>query len=140
MKAWIQEFFQKANTPMDNETSQIFMKMLFLEASPNDVNLQPFQSQFLYQVIEKRAEHIGLNLSVPAKIFLMFLTKSPGSAVMYLYAIRSKTNIASMQTIASLFPVGFVAEHEMEKLWDKQKGHTYNDKNVDNYLDVYNFQ
>lgn len=134
IQAWAKEFFQKANTPMDKETSELFLQMVMIEnvntfTTPNEI-----KQQFLYQVIDKRAEFIGLELSEPAKTFLMFLTKSPGTAVMYLYALRSKFNSVNISNIAETFPVGFLSESSLEEMWDKQKGFV-NQENVDNCLD-----
>lgn len=89
-------------------------------------------------MIEKRAEYIGLEVSDQAKVFLMFETKSPGTAVMYLYALRSKFTSVTMNDLANVFPNGFPTEDTLEKMWDKQKGYTYNDS-VDNYLDGLKF-
>jgi hypothetical protein len=138
MQAWADEFFQQPAVPMSNQMSEIFMQMMFVEQDPTPKKIPEIEAQFLYQVIDKRAEYIGLELTNPAKIFLMFQTKSPGTAVMYLYALRTRYKSVSMGTIANMFPMGFPSEDSIEKMWDKQKGHV-NGENVDNCLDSYKF-
>lgn len=138
LRAWTEEFISKANTPMNQDVSYMFMQMLLSEDSQS-FTTEPVKNEFLFQMIEKRAEHIGLELSNPAKVFLMILTRSPGTAVMYLYAIRSKVNKANMQDLANIFPMGYLSETELQKMWDKQKGYNCNVK-ADNCLDAYMFK
>lgn len=138
LRAWTEEFISKANTPMNQDVSYMFMQMLLSEDSQS-FTTEPVKNEFLFQMIEKRAEHIGLELSNPAKVFLMLLTRSPGTAVMYLYAIRSKVNKANMQDLANIFPMGYLSESELQKMWDKQKGYNCNVK-ADNCLDAYMFK
>lgn len=137
LRAWTEEFISKANTPMDKDTSYLFMQMLMSENNEN-FTVEPVKNEFMYQMIEKRAEYIGLELSNPAKVFLMFLTRSPGTAVMYLYAIRSKVNKANMQDLTNIFPMGYLSEAELETMWDKQKGYNC-DVKADNCLDAFKF-
>lgn len=135
---WSKEFFAQPVVPMNEKMSAIFINMSMMEHQQESMDIPEIQSQFLYQLIDKRAEHIGLNMSDQAKVFLMFEAKSPGTAVMYLYAFRSQGNSVNMGTLATLFPEGFPVENTLEKMWDKQKGYTYGEK-VDNYLDNYQF-
>ena len=137
MQNWTKKFFEQARSPMSKDVANIFFKMLMSDSN-NSFDVTPIKGQFLYQVIESRAEHIGLKLSDATKVFLMFLTQSPGTAVMYLYALRSKTQSVTMQDIAEYFPMGFLSEEQVETLWDKQKGFNCDEK-VDNCLDVYSF-
>jgi len=134
MQAWSNEFFQQPTQPMSKEMSEIFLRMMFMEQEQQKVKIPQIQSQFLYQIIDKRANYIGLELSEPAKIFLMFETKSPGTAVMYLYALRSKFTSVTMGNIADMFPMGFPTEPTLHKIWEKQK-----DPKGDNYLDSHQF-
>lgn len=138
LRAWTEEFISKANTPMNQDVSYMFMQMLLSEDNQS-FTIEPVKNEFLFQMIEKRAEHIGLELSNPSKVFLMMLTRSPGTAVMYLYAIRSKVNKANMQDLANIFPMGYLSETELGKMWDKQKGYNCNVK-ADNCLDAYMFK
>lgn len=137
LNAWTKEFVSKANTPMNQDLSYMFMNMLMSENNEN-FTIEPVKNEFMFQMIEKRAEYIGLELSNPAKVFLMVLTRSPGTAVMYLYAIRSKVTKANMQDLANIFPMGYLNETELETMWDKQKGYNCDEK-ADNCLDVYMF-
>jgi hypothetical protein len=138
IQAWADEFFKQPTVPMSNQMSEIFLRMMFMEQDPAPKKIPEIESQFLYQVIDKRAEHIGLELSKPAKIFLMFQTHSPGTAVMYLYAFRTKYKSVNMGTIANMFPMGFPSEDSLQVMWDKQKDYL-NDGRSYNCLDSYHF-
>lgn len=133
IQSWSNEFLKNATTPMDESMTGIFFNMMMLEMTPDQgkakLNAPEITSSFMYQIIDRRAKHMELELSDPAKVFLMFLVKSPGSAVMYLSALRSKTKNVDMNVLANTFPIGFLSEQYLEIMWDKQKGHT------DNYLD-----
>lgn len=136
MQTWADEFFKQPTKPMSKKMSEIFVQMVLMDVKEQEqLNIPEIQSQFLYQIIDKRAEHIGLKLSDPAKIFLMFETKSPGTAVMYLYALRSKFTEANTKTLSDLFPMGFPQDDTLEQMWEKQK----NSFNGANYLDSYFF-
>lgn len=137
-ETWAKEFFEQPVMPMNEQISAMFFNMTVMENQQRKLNIPEIQNQFLYQLIEKRAEYIGLELSDQAKVFLMFETKSPGTAVMYLYALRSKFTSVTMNDLANVFPEGFPTEDTLEKMWDKQKGYTYGAK-VDNYLDGLQF-
>lgn len=131
---WSKKFIALGKEPMNEQLSMVFMNMMLQD---NDKNFEApeLQEQFLYQVINKRAQYMGMEISVPAIIFLMFLTQSPGSAIMYLSAIRSQTKIVNMNVIANIFPMGFVSAKDIEIMWDDQKGYLHQQK-VDNCLDV----
>lgn len=131
---WSKKFISLGKEPMNEQLSMVFMNMM-LQDDDKNFKAPELEGQFLYQVISKRAEHMGIEISVPATIFLMFLTQSPGSAVMYLSALRSQKKLVNMNVIADMFPMGFVSAKDMETMWDAQKGHIHQQK-VDNCLDV----
>lgn len=137
MQTWSDEFFSAAKNPMEQDISYVFLQMLMADEKPN-FSIEKIKEEFLYKVIDSRAQYIGLKLSEAAKIFLLFKTKSPGTAVMYLYAIRSKTEVANMKTISELFEYGFLSSEDEEKMWDAQKGFNCDEKK-DNCLDSYSF-
>ena len=138
INAWSDEFFKQPVERMNQQMSEIFLDMSMRENQQQKLDIPAIKTQFLYQMIDHRAQHIGLELSEYAKVFLMFQAKSPGSAVMYLYALRTKFTSVNMGTLAQAFPMGFVKEDALEKMWDKQKGHPYG-MNVDNCLDHHQF-
>lgn len=137
MQSWANEFIAKAKEPMSKQMSQIFLQMMMAEGE-NNFSLEQLKGEFMYQIIDKRSEYIGLQLSEPMKVFLMFMTRSPGTAVMYLYALRTKVKKANMQNFAEVFPMGYLSETDLEEMWDKQKGFACEEK-IDNCLDGYQF-
>lgn len=137
-QAWADDFLGSPQKPLSEEMSYCFLNMLTFENTKSEIP-DEVKNKFLYKVIDGRARQIGLDITNPAKVFLMFLTKSPGAAVMYLYALRSKGVSCSMDSIADLFPAGFPSEAALEDLWDQQKGAS-NGVPVDNCLDSYTFK
>ena len=126
-KDWCKNFGDSEVEPMDDKLSEIFIKMNMMEMDQEksmDIILK-LSGEFLYQVIDKRSKHIGLNLNPYVITFLMFLSRSPGTAVMYIYYIKSKyvaaDIIVDMHGLTMLFPMGFPTEEELSKLWDMQK-------------------
>lgn len=138
IQAWSDEFFKQPTEPLSRQLSDVFLRMSMMEDQQQKLNIPEIQTQFLYQIIDTRAKHIGLHITDPAKVFLMFQSKNPGTAVMYVYALRSKFTSVNVGTLAQMFPFGFLKEEGLQKMWDKQKGHPYGMK-VDNCLDHYQF-
>jgi hypothetical protein len=135
---WADVFLSKAKAPMDKQSTNMFMSFLLEEASnlPIDKKIVDFiGNDFLAQILEQRAQAIGLALSPRATVFLRLQSSGPGDAVMYVSAIRAKTEKCDMSEMARLFPEGFVAEAERQALWDMQKGHVAGER-VDNCLDA----
>lgn len=131
-QSWSEEFLQKANEPMSKELTGVFLKVFQMEES--NVSMPEAQDQFMYKLIDQRAKFIGLDMTEASKVFLMLLAQSPGSAVMYLYAMRSKATYVDMKILTELFPVGFLSSIDMEIMWDKQKGYNCEEQ-FDNCLD-----
>lgn len=132
-KAWVAEFQRKPVEPMTKETTTAFLSLLMSEEFKKEID-DEIKKTFLYRIIDSRADHIGLKLTDQLKTFLMFATKSPGSAVMYLYVLRSKSENMTMQDLAILFPMGFPSDDSLQEMWDLQKGYV-NGETVDNCLD-----
>lgn len=135
---WSDQFLKAATEPMSEKLSGVFINMLMSEGQ--NIDIPEIKGQSIYQMIDKRSEYLGLEISEPAKIFLMFLSKgSPGNAVMYLSALGAKNTKVDMNVVADLFPMGFVPKNDLDKLWDAQKGHV-NQQSGDNCLDQITFQ
>lgn len=138
INTWSDNFFSKLNSEMDKELTEIFIRLLMLEKE-EDMKGNPFKNEFLYQVISKRAESIGLKINEQTIVFLMYLCKTPGSAIMYLYALRTKIKELTMEKLTLTCPNGFVSEKDLSELWDMQKG-INNGEKVDNCLDFFEFK
>lgn len=135
---WATEFLNSPTEAMSKEMSEIFLMSTMAEMGGKTIP-EEMRSEFLFKVIEARAKVIGLSLSDWAKVFLMFLTKSPGSAIMHLYALRSDGTEYNMSQLTNKFPMGFLSETQMSKMWDAQKGNVLGIDGVDNMLDHYKF-
>lgn len=119
---WCTEFHEAEIGPMDDEMTRIFLAVTMAEMKNGDV--PSLEDQFLYKVLDKRAEFIGLKLNKYIKVLLTLLSRSPGVVVMYLYYLKSKQHPGTeltVEQIARTFPMGFPTEKALEKLWDSQK-------------------
>jgi len=118
---WVDSFKKAIREPMSMELSKIFINVNLMEMNEDG---KPLTKEFLYQVIDKRSEYIGIKLNTYVKIFLMCIVRSPGAAVMYLYYLKSQHNdgsIIDMTKLTRLFPMGFLTADELDRLWDEQK-------------------
>lgn len=130
---WAADFLSKAKEPCDGRA---FLQLVFLEKEWTQC---PSELQtFIYKVIDKRSKSIGLDLSISVKIWFSMIVKTPGEAVMYLYALRSKTEKCDMSTLAKVFPEGFLSDADLSLMWDAQKG-SASAVACDNCLDHFNF-
>lgn len=122
-KKWCAQFDKCKNEPMTDGLSKVFIKLTMLEMENGGIPPE-LKTQFLYNVIEKRAEYIGLKLNEYVKAFLTCLVNTPGGSVMYLYYLKSKIKTEEVITIldiSKIFPMGFPSDSESHELWDLQK-------------------
>jgi hypothetical protein len=118
--------------PMDKQLSLLMMNTVFMETAdqadmPEDVKAGLAQA-FLYQVFKKRAESLGLNVTLPMSVFLsMGVSRGPGTVVMYAHALRRLQDVKGYTIplgtleLASAFPAGFLTKATLHELWDGQK-------------------
>lgn len=124
-KKWAVEFISAKTEPMSKELSNVFMMCCMAELQNKDLG-NNFKMEFMYKIIDKRAQFVGLNMTEAVKVILCMLCDSPGTAVMYIYALRySQVNaqLTSIDTLqlAQVFKLGFPTEAELSRLWDLQK-------------------
>lgn len=108
--------FEKAQTDeMPKDISKLFITLCVLEMRMESVPLPV--DLFSYKILDKRIDFIGLRMNDHTKTFFSFLCHSPGELIMYLYYLKSKNSngeIISMQTVAMLFPDGFLTPAALE--------------------------
>jgi hypothetical protein len=138
--AWYNQFKELSTEPMSEATSRVFINWSIAEKEdtpvPGDIT-----TLFGYQVLDKRAEYLGLKLTPSLKIFLTYLTGGvPGTIVMYLSALKCYTmqrashdGTCDMMALAFVCSMGFPSEKDLSILWDAQKMRT---QGSDNMLDV----
>lgn len=130
---------------MSRELSEIMIALMFGGKSNE---FKDSDKPWLYQLIEKRLK-MCFNYTLDEKtiLFLCVLTGSPGKAVMYLWYLQywcyenfKTKHITFDMFCKDIFPMGFFSDEDLNKLWDKQKISTLNDKGErvggsDNLLD-----
>jgi len=124
-KNWAIEFISALTIPMDKQLTKVFMMCRLAESAKKDIG-QELKEEFVYKIIDKRAQFIGLTMTEPVKMMLCMLCNSPGTAVMYVYALRyfqvnAKLGPINTEDLAALFAYGFPSEAELSRLWDLQK-------------------
>lgn len=140
---WTEKFLALGKTtdikPMTTDESKAFISMTFMERDRQAwAGLQAdLTKDFLFQVIQQRADMYKLKYTLPMLVFVRFICDSPGKAVMWVHALKrmeqDNHGEVSMNTLSYAFPMGFPTDAALHKLWDAQKGLG---DSVDNYLDT----
>ena len=123
--AWAKGFLESVHEPMSKEVTSGFMACIFMEKD-GDVVPPELEKTFSYQVVMKRAEFVGLHMTKAVAGFISVLSRSPGDAVMYVYALkyaqeRDHLTLITTETLANLFPMGFLTDAARHTAWDAQK-------------------
>jgi hypothetical protein len=136
-REWVVKFFG-FKRQMSRKDAEFFIQLMRMnQRSPTDFPPEAYED-LGFQVIKKRAEYIGLEMSDHVIAFIAGITKSPGAAIMFVYAIRYKqlateTGHVNMDKFAEFFPFGYPDENDQEELWSFQKT-----KDGKNMLDLIN--
>ena len=132
------EFEKTQKNPMNEKDSEILIKLI---SSKNSAYQIPEEEKpFLYKLLEKRIEAVhDFEVDVRTLIFLSCICRSAGVGVMYCWYLQyqsKKRNIRhiSLETFCEIFPMGFVSEDDLGRLWDGQKVHSEG-MGSDNLLD-----
>lgn len=139
----IQELFAKKfeqlnKYPMDNETSEIFVKLILSKNS--EYEIPENEKPFIYQVLDKRISVVhDYEVDDRVLLFLSWICKSAGVGVMYCWYLQYESKKRSVDKItfeifAEIFAWGFPSDNALHKLWDGQKVHSEN-MGSDNLLD-----
>ena len=126
----IEELFAKHfdecyKIPMDNETSEIFMKLTLLKDI--DLDIPEEEKPFIYKLIEKRISVIhDFKLDDKVLMFLSFICESAGVGVMYVWYLqyqckKRNTKFISFSDFTEIFSWGFPSKDTLDKLWSSQK-------------------
>ena len=118
MDEWLKLFFSKPRYEMSERHTRLFVGLTISETPEPPPALQ---EEFVYKVIETRAQAMFKQISWQAMAFLTILTANPGKAIMYLTAIKSKQVDLTMATLAYTFPDGFLSNEDLDALWVAQK-------------------
>jgi len=112
--------------PMTQELSKAMISLLFADPTKP---IPKLTAEFLFRLITKRVE-ICFTFKITdwrLTTFLMFLSETPGNAVMYLTYLQywcKKHNVKELDInifCESIFPWGFPSKDDMLKLWDDTK-------------------
>lgn len=113
------EFFKFQPVPMTEQQSKCMINLIFLEKDgkiPDEG-----KATFEFKVTKSRADYLGLEITDAAVMMLAVMCTSPGEIVMYLVAIRSKTNTLDIEKLTHIFPIGFPSHTHLSNIWDMQK-------------------
>jgi len=129
---------EKQKEPMDSELSEIFVRLALAKV----LNIPNEEKPFLYQLIEKRLEHVfTFKMTDPKAILLICaVSESAGNAVMYLWYLQGwckENNVRELDfelISKKVFPFGFFPKSTLQAAWDAQKV-KIKDSFTDNLLD-----
>lgn len=126
---------------MTENESKLFIRCCFNEKQiENDPSLNKVLNEFVFQLIIKRLNYIhSYKLTKAVILFLGYIVKSPGEAVMYLNYLQYQSHkrelgIINMHNLAIIFPMGFFTPETLTKAWNDQKVEGL--RGTDNLLDV----
>jgi len=135
------EFYASNKYPMDNETSELFIKLLLSQDNFFDIGQK--EKPFLYQLLEKRLSLVHTyTLDIRTILFICFICNSAGNLVMYLWYIQYECKIRNLDAISfeifsDIFSDGFPSHDGLLKLWTNQKVKS-EAMSSDNLLDYFN--
>ena len=140
---YAKKFEELKRQPMNEESSKIMIGLLLSNIPEDDAEMN---EQFLCKIIESRLKALGYTLDIKTKVFLAYLTGSPGTAVMYCHYLAyfcKKNNLKHLtfNTFCdTAFPFGFPTDDDLNILWDQQKIRKdpgINQPGSDNLLDYF---
>lgn len=136
-----EKFKNIPTNPMEDKTAEILISLTIAPIQEDD---EEINKHFLCQVIEKRFKALGYTMNIKCKLFLAYLTNSPGMAVMYCHYLAywcKQNNIQHLtldELCMNIFPMGFPSENDLSVLWDEQKVKRDADQpGTDNLLDYF---
>lgn len=119
-KKWVQDFLHAKTEIMSIELSRAYLGLLISEQSGTPMP-EALTDSFMYRMIHARASFLGMDISPPAMALVGALSKSLGDAVMYLSALATLNEPITANSMANVFPMGFLTEDELGRMWDNQK-------------------
>ena len=140
----IEELFAKKfeglnKYPMDNKTSEIFVKLILSKNS--EYEIPENEKPFLYVLMEKRISVLhDYKVDDRVILFLSWICKSAGVGVMYCWYLQYEAkkrgvNEITFEIFTEIFAWGFPSEDGLNKIWDEQKLCPPTRDNSDNLLD-----
>jgi len=138
---FVEKFEKLSKYPMDNRTSEIYIKLLLLKDT--DIEIPKEEKSLLFQIIENRLSFVhNYKLDNRTIFFLSFICQSAGICFMYIWYLqyeckKRNVNEISFETFSQIFCNGFPSDEGLFKIWDSQKVKS-EVENSDNLLDYIN--
>ena len=131
LNSWYELFERKialSSEPMADDVSHLFIALCLGENKKRFTVPDELTDSFLFKMLTKRAEFIGVRLHQSTAFFLSCICSTPGDAVMYLTFLRMymhKQNASDafvdMHRLTHIFPIGFLSKAALDELWIFQK-------------------
>lgn len=109
--------------PMDQDMSSLMIQLMISGVRKMTDDEKPF----LYQLIEKRVKAcFSYTIEDKLILFLCFIAKSPGAAVMYLWYLQMVSRDRgikhmTLSELCNIFPIGFPSDKALHSVWNSQK-------------------
>ena len=126
---WADKFLKSPVQEMSKQLAAMFIQisMGIPKDAPLDDIIARSEGDFGVGVLAGRVKAIDLDITGQAFALVRILCDSPGSLVMWAFALRSwqlrhGNRQVTMDTISmDLFPMGFPTERALSEAWDAQK-------------------
>ena len=124
-KYFCEPFDKVQRVPMSEENTGFLMKLLMMKGLKEPPEKD---KPFLIKVIESRLK-TAFSFSIKdnrLRLFIAIISQTPGTAIMYLtylqyWCKKNKTKEIDLEKFCDIFPMGFLNEKDLEKIWDGQK-------------------
>lgn len=112
--------------PMNDDLSRLLLVLLMAKPAQIDSMENDVSAAFLYRVIAKRVEALGLRVETSVMIFIMFASSGPGDAVMFIHSlwVRAQENPEveiTLEDFCKMYAEGFPNKASMSEAWEAQK-------------------
>lgn len=126
----IEELFAKKfkelnKYPMDNETSEVFVKLILSKNSSYEIPEE--EKPHLYKIMEKRISVLhDYEVDDRVLLFLCLVCKSEVDGVMYCWYLQYEAKNRCIDKItfeifAEIFGSGFPSDYALQSIWNEQK-------------------
>lgn len=113
--------------PMNEDLSRLLIVLLMAKQSQIESMENDVCAVFLYRVIVKRVEALGLRVETAVMLFIMFASSSPGDAVMFIHSLWLRAQEVgpeveiTLADFCKMYAEGFPDRASMAEAWDAQK-------------------
>lgn len=135
-------------TPLDEGGSKVFLECCFADIHKSiEFDEGTAKQHPLMNLFYKRLKWAKVPVSLGLGIFIAYMCKTPGIAVLWAYTLKKMhqkhDKMLTTTELSYSFPLGFPTEDAMHEIWEGQKGHAHGlecDNILDSSLEVWGLE